>query len=107
MWTWEQVVDQYRVIGERPKYYDLAQNMIRLIDEIQQHPEFSTLEARLALGALTLGLPDKTRHVHIYWTEKDLYEIFLDHCEGEFYGENVVVPFSQVLSTVKVYLEKL
>jgi hypothetical protein len=107
MRDWNNTIEFYKSLESNKRYADSSRGMLDLLLELQKHLDFANLQIRTAHMAVYFVIPDTKQNVHVICEELGSYSIFLDHCEGTFYGEEVTVSSEKVISTLKDYLHRI
>ncbi len=104
---WDMVTGLLADLAEQPNQALAAQGVLDLAEHIRVLPALADVQVGLAGMALALGVPGTRRRVHVGWVRPYVYAVFLDFCEGTFYGERVEVEIEDVVETLLAYLDRL
>jgi hypothetical protein len=113
-WTdWDKITEYLKLAAHDKRYTSYVGALLKLIPLLRAQPGFEDIRPGLEHLTLTLGVVDGKREIHVDWEGGDLYNIYLDHAtynvfgSGDFYGDRVVVPSGEVVSTLQRYLVRL
>jgi hypothetical protein len=109
-WSWETITERYKSLASgRPNtpYADYAMGMLELLPKLRSQLRPDDVRVGMALHTLTLGFDDSQRTVHVDWEKPNFFAIYLDYCEGSFYGEKVTVSLQDAVGKVEEYLRRI
>jgi hypothetical protein len=110
---WNKITEYLKLAALDGRYTKYVEALLKLIPLLQEQPGFEDVQPGVQHLTLTLGVVDGKREIHVDWEGSDLYNIYLDHAtynvfgSGDFYGDRVVVPSNEVVSTLQRYLVRL
>ncbi len=110
---WDKIIEYLQTAALDDRYARFAEALLKLIPLLKGKSGFEDARPGLQHLTLTLGIVDGKQEIHIDWEGGDLYNIYLDHAtynvfgSGDFYGDRVVVPTTDVVATVQRYLVRL
>lgn len=108
--SWEQAEEWYKLVLDS-RYSDTAQGMLDLLPLLRQQRDFEKLEFGTSLLAFFYVLPKNGRWLYVNWQKPGIYRILLDGCSEDrnspnYYGEEIVIPFDEVIATIQEYIKK-
>ncbi|WP_162909663.1 hypothetical protein [Aggregatilinea lenta] len=86
---------------------EIGHRMVALIGLLERDSRFAGVDVFSPMLALGLKIPGARQAVHVIWDpENTAYQVFLDHCEGEFHGNFAFASSADIVDVISLYLHR-